>query len=247
MRSLDGHYRIRPSITKTCSSIAMPFARQPSSAVYLFVDLSDLLGDGTKASPPPPLTDNGIHLTAYGYWRATAALERGLGLTPLPGPSPIEPAEKGSIKEFTLTRETLPPPRPPANTPPAVLLPRDLPVFRVRGLPSGTYQLKIDGGPVATGSAVQWAAGLRLARGPELEQVERLRQAIIEKNRLYFYRWRPQNETYLYGFRKHEQGQNAREIPQFDPLVAKQEAEIARLSVPVSHTYELVPTAEKPR
>jgi hypothetical protein len=45
--------------------------------------------------------------------------------------------------------------------------------------------------------------------------------------------------TYLFGFRKHEQGQNAREIPQFDPLVAKQEAEIARLRRPVAHTYEL--------
>jgi lysophospholipase L1-like esterase len=58
---------------------------------------------------------------------------------------------------------------------------------------------------------------------------ESLRQAIVAKNRLYFYRWRPQNETYLFGFRKHEQGNNAREIPLFDPLVAAKEAEIARL------------------
>ena len=31
-------------------------------------------------------------------------------------------------------------------------------------------------------------------------------------------RWRPQNETYLFGFRKHEQGKNAKEIAEFDPL-----------------------------
>ena len=68
---------------------------------------------------------------------------------------------------------------------------------------------------------------------PDLEQAERLRQAIIAKNQLYFYRWRPQNETYLFGFRKHEQGNNAREIPLFDPLVAAKEEEIARLEVPV--------------
>jgi lysophospholipase L1-like esterase len=214
---------------------------------YLFVDLYDLLGDGTKSNPPAALTDNGIHLTAYGYWRAAAALERGLGLAPLPGRATLEPTEKGTIKEFKVIRGTLPPPPPPANTPPTLLVPGDLPVCRVAGLAPGTYQLKIDGQPVATGTAAQWADGLRLSRGPELEQVERLRRAIIEKNRLYFYRWRPQNETYLYGFRKHEQGQNAREIPQFDPLVAKQEEEIAKLRVPVSHTYELVPTAEKPR
>ncbi len=75
--------------------------------------------------------------------------------------------------------------------------------------------------------------------------MERLRRLIVEKNLLYFHRWRPQNETYLFGFRKQEQGQNAREIPQFDPLVAKAEEEIGRLSKPVSHKYELVPVREK--
>ena len=64
---------------------------------------------------------------------------------------------------------------------------------------------------------------------PDSEQAEPVRQAIIAKNRLYFYRWRPQNETYLFGFRKHEQGNNAREIPLFDPLVDEKEQEIATL------------------
>ncbi|HEX2748363.1 MAG TPA: GDSL-type esterase/lipase family protein [Verrucomicrobiales bacterium] len=56
-----------------------------------------------------------------------------------------------------------------------------------------------------------------------------LTKAIIEKNRLFFYRWRPQNETYLFGFRKHEQGNNGVEIPKFDPLIAAQEQVIAGL------------------
>lgn len=42
---------------------------------------------------------------------------------------------------------------------------------------------------------------------------------IIEKNELFFHRHRPQNETYLMLFRKHEQGNNVVELPQFDPLV----------------------------
>jgi lysophospholipase L1-like esterase len=54
-----------------------------------------------------------------------------------------------------------------------------------------------------------------------------LTKTILEKNRLFFYRWRPQNETYLFGFRKHEQGNNGVEIPQFDPLIATKEKEIA--------------------
>src|SRR6185437_6857217 len=94
---------------------------------------------------------------------------------------------------------------------------------------------------VHTADAATWLnpAVVAVPKGPSLEQAERLRRAIVEKNRLYFYRWRPQNETYLFGFRKHEQGQNAREVPLFDPLVAEKEAEIAKLRVPVSHTYEL--------
>ncbi len=76
--------------------------------------------------------------------------------------------------------------------------------------------------------------------GPDAAQSERLRRVINAKNELYFHRWRPQNETYLFGFRKHEQGNNAREIPLFDPLVAAKEAEIARLRAPAAHTYEII-------
>ncbi len=56
-----------------------------------------------------------------------------------------------------------------------------------------------------------------------------LRKAVVAKNELFFHRWRPQNETYLFGFRKHEQGQNAKEVAEFDPLVAKAEEEIAKI------------------
>ena len=56
-----------------------------------------------------------------------------------------------------------------------------------------------------------------------------LRKKITEKNRLFFHRWRPANETYLFLFRKHEQGNNAKEIPQFDPLIKKQETAIEKM------------------
>ena len=58
---------------------------------------------------------------------------------------------------------------------------------------------------------------------------EELRDAIIVKNELFFHRHRPQNETYLFLFRKHEQGNNAAEVPQFDPLIESKEREIAGL------------------
>jgi lysophospholipase L1-like esterase len=58
---------------------------------------------------------------------------------------------------------------------------------------------------------------------------EKFRKTIIEKNELYFHRWRPQNVTYLFLFRKQEQGNNAVEIPKFDPLIEAKEKEIAKL------------------
>ena len=61
------------------------------------------------------------------------------------------------------------------------------------------------------------------------DQAEKLREAIIFKNELFFHRHRPQNETYLFLFRKHEQGNNAVEVPQFDPLIESKEREIAGL------------------
>lgn len=62
----------------------------------------------------------------------------------------------------------------------------------------------------------------KAAPGP----LEALRQAVIAKDQLFFNRWRPQNETYLFGFRKHEQGQNAKEIPLFDPLIEQADQRI---------------------
>lgn len=63
----------------------------------------------------------------------------------------------------------------------------------------------------------------------ESEEVGKLREAIIAKNKLFFFQWRPANETYLRLFRKHEQGQNAKELAQFDPLILKAEKEIEAL------------------
>jgi lysophospholipase L1-like esterase len=91
-----------------------------------------------------------------------------------------------------------------------------------------------------TAEGYRWSApllerGLGLPPRTERErlpagQEEKLRKLIVAKNELYFHRWRPQNETYLFGFRKYEQGKNAREIPQFDPLIAAKEKEIVELS-----------------
>lgn len=137
--------------------------------------------------------------------------------------------------------------------------------IRVSGLPEGRYRVRCDGEPLPRGhggvrlTRVQIddqfsyaladgpdSEGLTVVPGvlfvdvvPDLERFEALRRAIVAKNRLYFHRYRPQNSTYLFGFRKHEQGNNAAEVEEFARLVAEAEAEIARLKVPQPHSYEL--------
>ena len=111
-----------------------------------FGDLFELLGAGKETKRDKPYTDNGMHLTGFGYQQTSNAFLKALGHS-----------------ESNLTSQS------------------------------------------------------------EDERIVKLRAAIVEKNQLYFYRWRPQNETYLFGFRKQEQGRNAKEIVEFDPLIADQE------------------------
>jgi putative heme-binding domain-containing protein len=61
-------------------------------------------------------------------------------------------------------------------------------------------------------------------------QTTALRDAIVRKNDLFFHRWRPANHTYIFGFRKHEQGKNAVEMPQFDELLVTADAAIAAIA-----------------
>ena len=231
------------------NAIAKLAAKRGSPVVNLY----DLLGPKSLGKSAGPLTDNGLHLTAYGYWRAAPLVERGLGFDErqweieVDVPQANITADGTRISQASIAPETirfvardaqlpLPPAPQDSSAAPPVLCPRTLRVF---DLPSGSYELKIDDQSVAQANAFEWSRGVTITSGPEFDQAERLRQAILAKNELYFHRWRPQNVTYLFGFRKHEQGNNAVEIPQFDPLVEARETEIRTLSLPVAHTYQL--------
>jgi putative heme-binding domain-containing protein len=60
-------------------------------------------------------------------------------------------------------------------------------------------------------------------------QADGLRQTIQRKNEWFFYRSRPANMAYIFGFRKREQGRNATEVLKFDTFVATAEKQIAQL------------------
>jgi lysophospholipase L1-like esterase len=164
---------------------------------------------------------------------------------------------------FSAIDHALPDPPPPGVPTTASARSPSQRVLQIAGLTDGDYVLRIDQRPVAVASSADWAKGVALTGAeapldgqdfpvggadipvcrfpPAFDQSEELRRTLLRKNELYFHRWRPQNETYLFGFRKHEQGQNAREVPLFEPLVADQEAIVQRLLAPKRHYYELLP------
>jgi len=179
---------------------------------YDFVNLFDLTG-----SKDQPLTQNGIHLNDRGYRAATWAIERSLGLAS----AARDLAPGAAVREATLP-----------------IGPRTL---KAAGLPAGRHVLKIDGAAVCTHGADEWARGVLLTAGPETAQLEKLRELIAEKNRHYFHYWRPQNDTYIFGFRRKEQGHLTAEFPKYPPILDEKDAEIAKLRVPVAHTYVLEP------
>lgn len=77
------------------------------------------------------------------------------------------------------------------------------------------------------------------------EEAEALRRLIIEKDRLFFHRQRPHNDTYLRGFRENEQGNNAVEITQFDPLVTDKDRQINESKRRLPRSLVFVPAGNK--
>ena len=208
------------------------------------------------------LTDNGLHYGDRGYW----ALAPGIagGLIPSGGEGgprwsvtldikEQQTASRGvSVTKEKLTSEhvvfeavsaRLPRPKAPRAFEGQVRLDRlsgPGRVLTVVGLQPGSYRLLVDGKSLQVTTSDKLAAGISLTGSWEQAQVAQLRSVIRAKNRLYFHRYRPQNETYLFLFRKHEQGNNAVEIPQYDPLVKAAEMKIAALKQPRSHRFELL-------
>lgn len=236
-----------------------------------FVNLFERMPERRGPSADDALTDDGVQLTEFGYWIAAQVIAKELGIdvpTWLVEGSAAEGAlnAKGAALadsawtkrgvQFRATDARLPFPLAPTGHSRDASL--DDRVLRIGALETvGFYSVKVDGKPIEPTnlrrekvlniSAEDLAGGVLVRGTPERDQAEQLRRAINEKNLLYFHRWRPQNETYLFGFRKHEQGNNAHEIPLFDPLVEAKEKEIARLRMPVPHRYELTRESEVAR
>jgi lysophospholipase L1-like esterase len=219
----------------------------------------------TVAAQRLNITDNGMHLTGLGYWHVAgqmldrAKLAESNWLVEIGGDGKVKEAAGTRVTDveasadsirFTALDATLPPPLMSVpRSPNKGALPdssesriwRRSMGLRIEGLKPGRYEVRIDGQRVAVADEKKLASWLPLPDAPQFAQAEELRQAIIRKNELFFHSWRPANETYIYLFRKHEQGNNAVEMPQFIPLVEAEEKRIAQLRKPKARVYEVVP------
>ena len=126
------------------------------------LDLYSLISsdDAANSHDVDRLTDNGLHLSGYGYWRAALHIAGELGDKPPAWTVDLDAAGKpGDVVgtqlsgvtatargvRFTALDEQLPFPAPPLYSPAGaerLVPPRNL---RVRGLAAGTYDLLIDG------------------------------------------------------------------------------------------------------
>jgi hypothetical protein len=206
---------------------------------HTFVDWFDVAKD-------QQLTENGIHLLPVNYLKTAQEMVASLGGSFPNWKIDIDLNEQTLNANGTTVTDL-------KRTPTGLTFsaiehrPMRAKYLRVRGLPPGDYKL------LRNDKEYQFIIGDTLTRegGCEMwptdeddERKDRLLAAINEKNFLFFNRYRPQNETYLFLFRKHEQGNNAVEIPQFDPLIAEQEKIIAELKKPPKQKFELKRVSE---
>src|SRR2546421_5421968 len=173
----------------------------------VFVPFFDLLNGANYNRSFPPATDDGVHLTDYGYRRAAEALGEALrwnmrfwrlGITgdgqPRKGSSGIQVLElehKPDRVRLLAVEDRLPcPPWPQDEKARPLFTPDSRLQFIIR---PGQYEYRVDGKLIRSVTDKDCLRGLEITSGPSKDQSEELRQAITKKNELFFHRWRPEN------------------------------------------------------
>lgn len=197
------------------------------------------------------LSENGLHLTEYGYYRLAEFVENSLGLYTEPWMISVD-ARSGEIEstmpsklvtndfknktlELIVDEKILPVPIP--NLPQS----GNKRLFTVEGLKKGYYSLEINGKLVASASANAWAEGISLAQGGTIDQANQLKILLNKKDEVFFYQYRPLNRTYILGFREYEQGRHAKDLQDFDFVLDWLQGQITATKPPVRTLYKLYP------
>lgn len=197
----------------------------------------------------PKFTTNGIHLTPYGYWAMSHYLFRdlvqdvGTSIHPpwnlLIDASDLTLESRGlEISDATGTVEGLkfratelvaPTIPPPTNDE----LPHQLNHLRdsitIANLPSGLYELTIDGTAVATAPHDTWAQGVAIDSSPAHQEAKTFRKAVNDKNAQFTYSWKALNQVHIVGERKKSPSGRAlpAEVIEFNQLANERDATLS--------------------
>ncbi|MCO8123481.1 SGNH/GDSL hydrolase family protein [Stieleria sp. TO1_6] len=201
----------------------------------------------------PKLTTNGIHLNPYGYWAISHFFFRDLvrdDLDSIQGASIQGPWQMfidaadlvtttRAVDVSGLTRTdqglafrvtervapTLPPPSDQKLPPPLNHL-RDS--LTITHLQPGNYQLSVDGKPVTTASAQEWAGGVAIDQSPAHSAADGLRRSINDKNLQFTYSWKALNQVHIVGERKGSPSGRAlpSEVIEFNKIANERDAKL---------------------
>ena len=99
----------------------------------------------------------------------------------------------------------------------------------VSELGPGDYTLSIDGEPIATASAEDWARGVAIDASPAHREAEAFRAAVNDKNLQFTYSWKALNQVHIVGERRSSPSGRAlpAEVVEFEKL-AKQRDQALR-------------------
>lgn len=191
-----------------------------TDAGVTFVDLFEASRYLMDEPTGPKLTNNGIHLNSYGYWAISHAFyeqltegvpNRQAWLLRIDATAKSTEAHGVEFSELTsdetglrfhVTEKSAPKLRPPTDQflPPQLAIVRD--TLIVANLMAGKHQLTIDGKPVATATAQEWAEGVAIDSSPTHQAAEAYLAAVNDKNLQFTYSWKALNQVHIVGERK---------------------------------------------
>lgn len=232
---------------KNLELYAAAIAKTASTRSKMFIDLFNPINELRKKAT---ISDNGIHLNETGYYYLAAVIEKALGLTSATETITVNVGSGNTVPvkvlnsetnskdlKFTIAETYLPLPLPAGSAEP-VQTPR---VIKINGLKKGFYTLTADGFPVTTASAKDWNNGVEIRQGAAFAQAENVRRMIFQKNEIFFHQYRPQNRTYIVGFRSYEQGRHKEGLKDLNLIITWLEGQIRLNRAPKSIVYQITP------
>jgi lysophospholipase L1-like esterase len=210
----------------------------------IFLDIMNPMLDLAESMP---LSEDGVHLNETGYYYLALLIEEKLGMSLRKWALQINSGDQQV--ETNLSAELLSSRLPIKVKVKEELLPLPLPtlpipleterILRVVGLKKGYYTLSINESQVITSSAKDWSEGIAIYQGAPYLQSRLLLDLIVQKNEMFFHQYRPQNRTYIIGFRSYEQGGHIKGLEDLGIIIDYLEGQIKDLRVPQSNVYQL--------